>query len=354
MVEWRMAPLAAARDGLRMARMAGTSIARPGAAPWATDLLNAAYYARAEDERGVADLRLAFGVLTTWWWRAGRRLRLTDLPRAHRAFGGARLSARGGFGRLDRDHLLDGAVSLLGPWFPNAYADPARRAWGIAFPTAEDRAAYVPERRMRHARLRALTPPVPEPAARVWQTYAPVAVVDPDLTLARIAAPEGWPDFGSDHGRFTPLRSGGLPGQTFEIEVVAGAGGRLPLLTRGYVTATALHRPGDGLDAALAELDAGLGDTGPAVPAGQEPIALLQLTTHDGHFIGAGVSNLLLTRGPGGGTLRDIGCWDPMAFPRRATYRWGGRAAQHVFWGEGDPAGSMLHQFADPADPVAA
>jgi hypothetical protein len=31
---------------LRFARMAGSSIAAPGAAPWLTDLRNAAYYAR--------------------------------------------------------------------------------------------------------------------------------------------------------------------------------------------------------------------------------------------------------------------------------------------------------------------
>ena len=53
------------------ARMAGTSIAAPDAAPWVTDFLNAAYYARPEGEREIDDLRLAFCVLTTRWSRLG-------------------------------------------------------------------------------------------------------------------------------------------------------------------------------------------------------------------------------------------------------------------------------------------
>ena len=54
---------------VRFARMAGTSIAAPDAAPWVTDFLNAAYYARPEGEREIDDLRLAFCVLTTRWSR---------------------------------------------------------------------------------------------------------------------------------------------------------------------------------------------------------------------------------------------------------------------------------------------
>ena len=342
------------RRTVRFARMAGTSTAAPDAAPWVTDFLNAAYYARPAGERHVDDLRLAFAVLTTRWWRAGRRLHLTDLPRFHRAFGRGRIGRRGGFGRLDREALLAGAESLLGEWFPDAPHDPPHRGGGVTFPTRDARAAYVPEARMRHARLGPLTPPERPPGERVWQSYAPVPAPDVARTLARITAPETWPDFGSDHGRFTPLRGGGLRGQTFEIEVVAGAGTRHPLITRGYVTATDVVGEGDAgaLAAAVGRLDEGLGATGPAVPAGQEPVAVVQLTTHAGHFIGPAVSTLLLTGGGGGGTLRDVGCWDPMAFPHRAAYRMGGRAAQHAFWGEGAPSASMLHQLADPADPV--
>ena len=50
-------------------KMAGSSIAGRDAAAWVTDFLNAAYYRRDADEREVDDLRFAFGVLTTYWYR---------------------------------------------------------------------------------------------------------------------------------------------------------------------------------------------------------------------------------------------------------------------------------------------
>src|SRR3954471_12660267 len=67
---------------LRFARMTGSSIAGRDAAPWVTDFLNAAYYRRAVDDREVDDLRLAFSVLTTYWYNKDtqRRLHLNDLP----------------------------------------------------------------------------------------------------------------------------------------------------------------------------------------------------------------------------------------------------------------------------------
>ena len=72
---------------LRFARMTGSSIAGRDAAAWVTDFLNAAYYRRPVAERQVDDLRLAFSVLTTYWYRkGGRRLRITDLPAFHRAY----------------------------------------------------------------------------------------------------------------------------------------------------------------------------------------------------------------------------------------------------------------------------
>ena len=69
------------------AKMAGSSIAGRDAAPWVTDFLNAAYFRRSADERQVDDLRFAFSVLTTYWYRKdpSRRLRVTDLPAFHRA-----------------------------------------------------------------------------------------------------------------------------------------------------------------------------------------------------------------------------------------------------------------------------
>src|SRR3954467_9027525 len=66
-------------SALRFARMAGSSIAGRDAAPWVTDFLNAACYRRPVEERDVDDLRLAFSILTTYWYReaTGRRLRVT-------------------------------------------------------------------------------------------------------------------------------------------------------------------------------------------------------------------------------------------------------------------------------------
>ena len=76
------------------AKMAGSSIAGRDAAAWVTDFLNAAYYRRPVEERDVDDLRFAFSVLTTYWYRShpSRRLRMTDLPAFHRAYGGERFS----------------------------------------------------------------------------------------------------------------------------------------------------------------------------------------------------------------------------------------------------------------------
>ena len=74
---------------LRFARMTGSSIAGRDAAAWVTDFLNGAYYRRPVAEREVDDLRLAFSVLTTYWYRKGGRgrLRIPDLPAFHRAYG---------------------------------------------------------------------------------------------------------------------------------------------------------------------------------------------------------------------------------------------------------------------------
>jgi len=116
---------------LGFARMTGSSIAGRDAAAWVTDFLNAAYYRRAIDERGVDDLRLAFSVLTTYWYRkaSGRRLHLSDLPAFHRAFGSDRFDAHG---VLSRGQLLEGADRLLGEGFGDAYADDARAPGGSA------------------------------------------------------------------------------------------------------------------------------------------------------------------------------------------------------------------------------
>jgi hypothetical protein len=75
------AAVAAVKPGspLRFARMTGSSIAGRDAAGWVTEFLNAAYYRRSPAERELDDLRLAFAILTTYWYRreSPRRLRLT-------------------------------------------------------------------------------------------------------------------------------------------------------------------------------------------------------------------------------------------------------------------------------------
>src|SRR3954463_11154716 len=171
-------PPAPPRTGpLRFARMSGSSIAGRDAAAWITDFLNAAYYRHPVEERDVDDLRLAFAILTTYWYREARdrRLHMNDLRAFHRAFGAHRFdtgdSARG---LLSRAQLVEGAVRLLGDWFPEAYADDARRGWGIASPTAEERAAYEPSARLELARLQELTPESAPLEEQIWHTSPPV------------------------------------------------------------------------------------------------------------------------------------------------------------------------------------
>jgi len=264
---------------LRFGRMAGSSIAAPDAAGWVSDFLNAAYFQRPPGERDPADLRLAFGVLTTRWQQLARRLRLTDVLAFHRAFGPARL--RHGL-RLEPDALLAGAARLNGQWFPEAWADDARRGWGIAFRTARERAEHDPGVRLRAAALGVLTPP--RSPDQHWGTYPPVEVPSAGGAIAALARPDRWPEWGSALGRFTALRTGGLEGQSFEIEVVARPTAATPVFTRGYVTATQVLEPGDALEAQRAVLDHGLGEQGPCVPAGARVLLLCELTTHDGHF----------------------------------------------------------------------
>ena len=159
---------------LRFARMTGSSIAGRDAAAWVTDFLNAAYYRRPVAERQVDDLRLAFSVLTTYWYRKGRgRLRVTDLPAFHRAFGAHRFDTQDtGRGLLSRDQLLEGAAGLIGDWFPDAYHDDERRGWGIAFPTAEEKAAYDP-RAPAQARAARRADPGERPARAAGLAHLP-------------------------------------------------------------------------------------------------------------------------------------------------------------------------------------
>ena len=338
------------------ARMTGSSIAARDAAPWVTDFLNAAYYRRAEADRDVDDLRLAFCTLTTFWYRRdpGRRLHLSDLGAFHRSFGADRWYADASpRGTLDRAQLLEGACDLVGPWFAEAYADDARRAWGIAFPTVAERDAYDPAHRLALARLGDLTPEHAPADKQTWHTYPPVRMPSAAAVIDALTRPETWPDYTTEIGRFTPLRAGGLAGQTFEIEVAAGTGAGRPVFTRGYVTITDLVTPDDpaALRAWVDALEDGLaqhGDYEPhAVPEGGEPLVGLDLTTHHGHFMGSGHNRLLLYTFEGEAWVRAAGTWDPMPWHVDRAYQLAGSDAQHAFWGQGEvERQSMLHQLA--------
>jgi hypothetical protein len=342
---------------LRFARMAGSSIAGRDAAPWVTDFLNAAYYRRAQDEREVDDLRLAFSILTTYWYRkaSDRRLHLTDLPAFHKAYGGERFDTeRSDRGTLSREQLLEGAQKLIGDWFPEAYADDARRGWGIAFPTPDEKASYDHAKRMKLAKLGKLTPERAPLEEQTWHTYPPVAMPSAEAVIGALTKPETWPDYASEIGRFTPLRPGGLPDQTFEIEVAAGTDSGRPIFTRGYVTITKLVTPDDpdALADYFAKLEDGMAKYGKdeprVVPEGATPLVGFDLTTHQGHFMGASHNRLVLyTDADGQAWVKAAGTWDPMPWHIERAYNAAGKDAQHAFWGQGEVERlSMLHQLA--------
>ncbi len=325
--------------------MPGSSIAAPGAVGWVTDFLNAAFYARAADERELDDLRFALGVLTTHWHRQDRRLGARDLAAFVRAYHGLRL--RGSL-RLDAHALRVGATRLLGAGFCEAWADPALRRHGVVFASVEAAAAFDPAIRRRNAALGPLTPPVAPASKRQRSTYPWVPLPDPRAALALLEDPARWPDMACAAGRFTALGgpSAALDGQSFEIEVALEAVPYAPVSTRGYVTATAVWRDGDPvLDASVEALGVLAGE--PVVPAGGRPLAHVELTTHDGHFLGRAISHLVLGElADGSGWIRDVGEWDPLPLPQAAAYKGGGAAAQHAFWGPDDPERSMLVQLA--------
>jgi hypothetical protein len=332
--------------------MVGSSIAAKNSTDWVLHFLNAAYYTKSDDERDLDDLRLAHTVLTTHWHRLGRRLRTIDVHHFHQAFrraraGGSHYPA----GRLDRDQLERGAQELHGDWFPEANADPLRRGWGVAFESLDDREAYRPEARLESGALAKLSPPASDPGERTWLAYEPVEVPSAARVEAALRRPETWQDYGSEIGRFTAVRSGGLEGQTFEIEVVAELAPHLPMFTRGYVTVTRILDRSDpaALEAYIADVNATLAeqDNGAAaVPEGASPALVIELTTHTGHFIGNALSRLVLYQQDDKAYIRDVGSWDAMPWYIRLPYHVQGEKAQHAFWGLGSPRQSMLHQIA--------
>lgn len=336
----------------QFAEMVGSSIAAKNSTDWVLHFLNAVYYAKSDDERDLDDLRVAHTVLTTHWHRLGRRLRTTDVHRFHHAF---RLARDGGSfypaTRLDRAQLERGAEQLHGDWFLDAYADPARRGWGVAFESVDERDAYRPETRLEHGALAELSPPAGTPSERTWLAYDPVEVSSVERVATALRRPETWQDYGSEIGRFTAVRSGGIEGQTFEIEVVAEIVPHVPVFTRGYVTVTRIldgtDRPA--LETYISDINATLVEQcnqRAAVPEDATAALVIELTTHRGHFIGNAISRLILFEHSGRSYLRDVGSWDPMPWYIRLPYRIQGQEAQHAFWGPGTPRQSMLHQIA--------
>jgi len=338
-----------------LVRMSGTTISTPDAAGWVTDFLNTTYYARQPDLRDVEDLRMATAILTTRWHRKGHhRLHAHDVLAFHRAFVRGRLMDRAHKprGMLDREQLLEGAARLFGPWFAEAYLDGARRAHGIVFEDEADRASYRPEFRLRHAKLGEATPPANPLGEQVWHTYDPVPVLSADGAITALSRPETWPDYASELGRFTAVRSGGLPGQAFEIEIITPLTPRTPAFLRGYVTVTRVVAASDSdpIDAYAEELNelmvrAGR-DQPPPFPPGCTPRAAIELTTHQGHFMGRGRNRLLVFEQDGQAYLRAAGTWDDMPISLETAYRTAGRQAQQAFWGDEHPDSSMLHQIA--------
>jgi len=338
-----------------LVRMSGTTISTPDAAGWVTDFLNAAYYARNPELREVDDLRLASAILTTRWHRGGHhRLHAHDVLAFHRAFFRERISdtAVSPRGTLDREQLLQGASQLLGPWFEEAYRDDERRGHSIAFEDEADRASYRPEFRLRHSKLGEATPEQNPLGAQVWHTYDPVPVPSAERVIAKLARPETWPDYASDLGRFTAVRSGGLLGQVFEIEVMMPLTPRTPTFLRGYVTVSRLvgledDDPIGPYADELNDLMVRVGrDQPPPFPPGCTPLLAIELTTHEGHFMGRGRNRLLLFEQEGQAYLRAAGSWDDMPITLQTAYRSAGQKAQASFWGDEHPDSSMLHQIA--------
>jgi hypothetical protein len=100
---------------------------------WVTHFLNASYYGVPRESRDLAHLRLAWAVLTTYWHElGGGQLGARQVRRFHHSFRSAGSPDGSSYprGLLDRDQLEGGAVHLLGDWFGDAQADPARIGWG--------------------------------------------------------------------------------------------------------------------------------------------------------------------------------------------------------------------------------
>ena len=236
---------------------------------------------------------------------------------------------------------------------------PTTRAAAGASPSRRRGARRVrPERRLRaRARSATLTPGA-RAARGAGLAHLPARrdAVGRGASIGALTRPETWPDYASELGRFTPLRPGGLAGQTFEIEVAAGTESGRPALHARLRHDHAARHAATTPPRCAAWFDDARGRARPLrrgraarrCPRAATPLAGFDLTTHEGHFMGAGHNRLVALRARGRGWLRAAGTWDPMPWHARARLRGApGSEAQHAFWGEGDVERlSMLHQLA--------
>ena len=81
----------------------------------------------------------------------------------------------------------------------------------------EQRDAYDHSYRLELAELGELTAETAPLEEQTWHTYPAVEMPSAGGVIAALTRPETWPDYATEIGRFTPLRPGGLAGQTFEI-----------------------------------------------------------------------------------------------------------------------------------------
>ena len=79
---------------------------------------------------------------------------------------------------------------------------------------------------------------------------------------------------------------------------------------------------------------------------GAQPLVGFDLTTHAGHFMGAGHNRLLLFTHEGKAFVRAAGTGDPIPWHIQHAYRIAGRDAQHAFRGQGNVVAQSLHQLA--------
>ena len=334
--------------------MAGSSIAGPDAAGWVTDFLNAAYYARPDSERHVRDLRRRHGIITTRWATratgrsACRRVRVQPGVRAAAlAPGRAALEYMQRCLKAPRDYSATGLPTRGSTTRGGLLRDRVRD--GRPAPDVRPRAAVA--RRCAGPAHAAAEHRIPT----TWATYDPVALPDPDAALELLGAPGRWPDIGCAGGRFTPLRGGGLLGQTFEIEVVAEPAPRSPLFTRGYVTCTTLvpSRP-RGRGRARSRHRGAPRSLCRRRAAGREPDLARRrraARARDPHHARRPLPRPGAV--PPAGLARPGRRLDPrrrslgsLALHLAAAYKAAGRAAQREFWGPGSLERSMLAQLA--------